>query len=103
MADRGMKKWNPFKSLNGQFDMIDKLQKEKEKIEKPILSSDQLDKLNSVLSGANIGDIFQVDYYNNGHINSEELILKKIDLVEKTIYFEDKKLNITDILDLKLI
>lgn len=103
MADRGMKKWNPFKSLNGQFDMIDKLQKEKEKIEKPILSADQLDKLNNVLSDANIGDIFQVDYYNNGHIISEELILKKIDIVEKSIYFEDKKLNITDILDLKLI
>ena len=37
---RGMMKWQPFKSLNGQYRVLEEHRKEKVKVEKPELSSD---------------------------------------------------------------
>lgn len=101
MSDRGMKKWNPFKALQGQFELIDQIQKEKGKEEKPILSLDKLNELNETISQADVGDVYLITYYENGFILKEQMVLVKVDLISKLIIFEDKKLYIKDILDIE--
>ena len=50
MSDRGMKKWAPYKSLIEQDVYLNKMKKEKEKISKPIISSEEAENINEILT-----------------------------------------------------
>ena len=49
MNDRGMIKWQPFESLISSKEVINSILKKKNEVNKPILSSDQLEKLNELI------------------------------------------------------
>ena len=49
MSDRGMKKWAPYKSLVEQEKYLKKAHDDNEKIERPILSSDEMEEINEKL------------------------------------------------------
>src|SRR5690554_7048244 len=63
-------KWQPFDALEGYSSAIKKVEKEKMKVEKPILFPDQLEALNEKLASAftNKSEI-EVEYYNRGYLD----------------------------------
>lgn len=100
MSDRGIKKWAPFKALIGQFDMIDEIIKNKNKVKKPILSQDKQEELDYFISNLQVNDEIKVTYYDDGEIKEEVLTIKRIDYISKIITFEEFSVKAENILDL---
>ena len=96
MSERGMKKWAPYKSLNEQEDYLKKLHNKQEKVERPSISSDEVDNINEILVNYH-GEELLIEYWRNDKINTVSSILSKIDPVNKkivlplrkTIYFSE--------------
>ena len=61
---RGMKKWLPFKSLSGQYEILDEHEKEREKVDRPDLSEEEIEEINAVLCSLKKGDIVYLSYYD---------------------------------------
>ncbi len=90
MSDRGMKKWLPFDSLTNTNKMKHELSKKKIKIEKPILSEDQLINLdNKIMEAFFNKDIIKISYYFNNNIIKKEVRIKSIDYNKKQILLSD--------------
>ena len=69
MSDRGMMKWNAFNALLAHGSNVKKMMLERKKVEKPILSSDQIEDLNLKLMVAVEEEReIQVAFYNKGYI-----------------------------------
>lgn len=100
MSDRGIKKWAPFKALTGQFDMIDEIIKNKNKVKKPILSQDKQEELDYFISNLQVNDEIKVTYYDDGEIKEEVLVIKRIDYTSKIITFDEFSIKAENILDL---
>ena len=96
MSDRGMKKWAPYKSLVEHDPAINKLKKDKEKIEKPRISNEEAEEINEILQSYG-GETLLITVYKSGELVTFESALKKIDPIEhklilpsrKTISFKD--------------
>lgn len=101
MSDRGMKKWAPYKSLIEQEIFIKQMKVNKEKIEKPVLCEEEMEKINYHLSQNRCRTlIFSV--YSDGYIYKFETKIKTIDLYSKSIVFENNlKYSINDIVDIE--
>jgi hypothetical protein len=84
---RGMKKWLPFKSLKGQYEMIDQMMEEREKVPMPELSIDQKEDINYRLQTLSKGEHIAVRYYQDGWIKVTEGIFLGVDKIEKRICF----------------
>ena len=90
MSDRGMKKWLPFDSLTNTNKMKHDLAKKKTKVEMPILSEDQLIKLENKIKEAYFNkDIVKIYYYFSGNIINKEVKIKNIDYNKKQIILSD--------------
>ena len=89
MNDRGMKKWAPYKSLNEQWDVLDNLEKSDEYIEKPKISNEVAEEINSRLVNYS-GEEIEVFYYKKGRILKEKSTIKKIDAFEKKLVLENR-------------
>lgn len=98
---RGMKKWQPFKSLQGQYRVLEEHHRVKSLVEKPELSYDKIEEINSVLSALKPGDSVLVTYYQNGMIQTQNLLFQKCDLYVRQLYFREMKLSFSCLLDLK--
>ena len=89
MNDRGMKKWAPYKSLNEQWDVLDDLEKSDEYIEKPKISNEVAEEINSRLVNYS-GEEIEIFYYKKGKILKEKSTIKKIDAFEKKLVLENR-------------
>ena len=90
MSDRGMKKWQPFDSLTNTNKMKHELSKNKQKVEMPILSEDQLIKLENKIKEAYFNkDLIKIYYYFSGSIINKEGKIKFIDYNKKQIILSD--------------
>ncbi|MCR4697901.1 MAG: YolD-like family protein [Bacilli bacterium] len=85
---RGMKKWLPFKSLSGQYDMLDKMKSERNKVAMPELSVDQIDELNRVLVSLQKGDQVEVVYFQEGEILRKRGIFLRCDGYNQKVFFK---------------
>ena len=90
MSERGMKKWAPYKSLNEQEQYLNKLHKDNEKVEKPVISSDEAEEINEILVNYQ-GEELLITFYRNEKIQSITSIIKKIDVENKKIVLPDRK------------
>lgn len=90
MSERGMKKWAPYKSLNEQEHYLNKLHKDNEKVEKPVISSDEAEEINEILVNYQ-GEELVITFYRNEKIQSITSIIKKIDVENKKIVLPDRK------------
>ncbi len=107
MKQRGMVKWQPFASLPEQANYINKLMYEMNRIERPILSDDQLNELNITLyESYENKEIISLEYFYDGYIYLVEGIIVKIDSVKKTLIIENNnkrdKFSIASIVNIKL-
>lgn len=107
MSQRGMVKWQPFASLPEQANYINKLIYEMNKIERPILSEDQLNELNETLFRAfENKEQIALEYFHDGYIYLVEGIIIKIDPIKKSLIVENNnkrdKFSIASIVNIVL-
>jgi len=81
-----MKKWMPYKSIVEQDSFLNKVLKEKEKIEKPIISDDVKEEINRIFVNYH-NETLLIKYYEDGYIEEKITTLYKIDAVYKVLYF----------------
>lgn len=90
LRDRGMAKWAPYKSLPEQEDYLEKMEEEKNKVDKPLLSDDELIELDTKLSTYNRGDPILIEYYDYGFIKTVDDYLDYIDTINKRIVLKNR-------------
>ena len=91
MSERGMKKWNAYKSLVDHTEMLANLQTRSDKVAKPELSSDEEEKINSILVHYH-GQPVQISYYRDERIYKINTTIKKIDINERKLVLEDRQI-----------
>ena len=73
-------KWNPFNAVAPGGMMVKDIMSEKEKIEKPILSEDQMMNLQEkIVESYNNQEFIKIKYFNGGRMYFTEGIIVKID------------------------
>lgn len=98
MIDRGMIKWEPFNSVIPSSKVINKVIKEKNKIEKPVLSEEQLKTIEQkLIDSYNSNEKISVSYFQNGYIFNEKGTIKKIDYINKKVYLDYKYIYFSQI------
>lgn len=90
LRDRGMVKWAPYKSLPEQEDYLEKMEEKKNKVDKPLLSDDELIELDTKLSTYNRGDPISIEYYDYGFIKIVDDYLDYIDTINKRIVLKNR-------------
>ena len=100
MSDRGMKKWAPFSSLIEQATCLEQMKYERNKIEKPILTDDQKEKINYVLTTYRKGQTVKIKFYNDGYLYFIETQIKRIDLENRVLILLDGKLRFENLIDI---
>lgn len=101
LRDRGMVKWAPYKSLPEQEDYLEKMEEEKNKVDKPLLSDDELIELDTKLSTYNRGDPISIEYYDYGFIKIVDDYLDYIDTINKRIVLKNRmSIPVSDVLSL---
>lgn len=101
LRDRGMVKWAPYKSLPEQEDYLEKMEEEKNKVDKPLLSDDELIELDTKLSTYNRGDPISIEYYDYGFIKKVDDYLDYIDTINKRIVLKNRmSISVSNVLSL---
>ena len=98
---RGMMKWQPFKSLDGQYRVLREHQRERKKVEKPELSLDEIEQIDRTLTSLSKGDRVDVRYYQDGFIREEKETFLKADPISRSIHLSSGTLRFEDLLSLK--
>ena len=102
MSDRGIKKWAPYKSLTEHTDTLERTRKNREKVEKPIISNEEAEDINNILVNYN-GEELTIEYYRNEQIIKEDIIIKRIDIYEKKLVLLSRKIiKLSEIVSLKI-
>ena len=100
MSDRGMKKWAPFSSLIEQATCLEEMRYQRNKIDKPILTEDQIEKINYALTSYKKGQSVKIKFFNDGYLYFVTSTIKRIDLENRCLVLEQGKLNFIDIIDI---
>ncbi len=98
MSDRGMKKFAPFASLIEQNDYLSEMKYQKEKIEKPVLSTDKEEDINRILTSYR-GEVLEFHYFYDGHIYKLDSKILKIDIYNRKLKLEHGDLPLDKIVD----
>ena len=101
MSDRGMKKWAPFSSLIEQATCLEEMKYQRNKIDKPILTDDQKDKINYVLQTYKKGQEVKIKFFNDGYLYFINTQIKRIDLENRRLILEHGKLDFSNIIDIE--
>jgi len=99
---RGMKQYLPFKSLHEQSDVLHYLFYCHHKVEKPILSPDQVGEIDDFLH-AYCGEKIEITYFDDGYIKRIEAKIQRIDTVNQKLVSSVKTIDFTNILKLEKI
>ena len=100
MSDRGMKKWAPYSSLIEQATCLEEMKYQRNKIAKPLLTEDQIEKINYVLQSYKKGEAVKIKFYSDGYLYEIETAIKRIDLENKVLVLENGKLKFENIIDI---
>lgn len=84
---RGMKKWLPFRSLKGQYEMIAKMKKERMQVERPILTEDEEEEVNEFLLHLRRGEKTKVTFYMDHELLTKEAVFHRIEKEDERICF----------------
>ena len=95
------KQFMPFDALKGLKDALS--EKEIEYEERKELSDDKLRELENEFNKINIGSKIKIKYYKNKQYVEEIGVVTKIDYIKKKIKLNDELINLSDILNIKLI
>ncbi|WP_268222140.1 YolD-like family protein [Staphylococcus ureilyticus] len=103
---RGMVKWQPFKTMPEQYERLEQYVEDQNKIDKPLLSDDQLYELNEILMFKMINDPeVIISYYERGYIKNIEGYIRKVDDYEQMLYLNEgtglSRISLKDIVEIK--
>lgn len=104
--ERGIVKWQAFKTMPEQYEQLEQYIQDQNKIEKPILDDDQLNELNNKLIFKMYNDpSIELRYFENGYIKTKKGCIYKVDPYTQTLHLEEKtgliKINLLDIVEIK--
>lgn len=101
MSERGIKKWNAYRSLP-EFDVsLNEKRKITNRVDKPMISNDEAEQINEILTNYH-GQELKIKYFKNGYIIVELITIKKIDVNNKNIVLNDnRKIAFNNILHLE--
>ena len=88
MSDRGMKKWNAYKSLPEHDPAIRGTMNERYKVPRPVISSEEAEIINEILVNYH-GELLDVEYYRNEELFNFTDTIKKIDTYSRKITFSN--------------
>lgn len=97
MSDRGMKKWQPFKALSQQDEVLDEIIKQKNKKERPRLSEDQIEKIQRNLV---LNEELSIKYYTTNEVKEEKGVITKIDPYQRKLTINRKSILFIDLIDI---
>ena len=99
MQDRGYIKWAPFNSLFNDNKLLNEIKSKKEKINKPILSNDQIEYLNEKIFEAYTNHLkVNIDIYKDQKINRLTGYINNINSNKKCITFNNNYVFFNQIL-----
>lgn len=77
---RGMVKWTPFAALTSQFDGIREMIKEQNKVTRPILTTEEKERIENMLVCSLLSEEeILITYYEDGHLLSGYMTVVDID------------------------
>jgi hypothetical protein len=95
---RGINKWQPFKSLPIQYEMLEQYVEDQNKIEMPLLSQEQLEIINDIINEKIATNSFcTISYWENGYIKNVSGFIKKIDTINELITLINEQGDIENI------
>jgi hypothetical protein len=97
---RKMVKWAPFVSLKEQTIYLNKLKQERLKVERPILSEDEMNAINDILVNYD-GRELLITYYDKGYVKEIRSTIRKIDSIYKKVVTPDKSISFDDLIRLE--
>lgn len=90
MNKRNLVKWQPFSAVIPGKYLVDKVMKDKNKIEMPILSDDQLKEIeNKLIRALELQDTISLLYYKDGKLYRKVGKVKKIDVNKRKIFLSE--------------
>ncbi|PFB95153.1 3-oxoacyl-ACP synthase [Bacillus cereus] len=104
---RGMVKWQPFKSIPEQYDVIGQMIEEQYKMPKPFLTYDTQERIERGLNESlQQNKEILISYYRNGYIHEQYITVTNIDVQTNSIVCTDAfrlnmKFKIDDFVDVK--
>ncbi len=99
---RGMKKWLPFKSLSGQYEVLAEHEKRRKRVAKPELSPEEQEEINEVIVSLKRGDVVFVSYYREGNIyRKEQRTYLSCDEVSRSLSFREGVISFASLLALE--
>ena len=102
MSDRGIKKWNAYKSLPEHDPAVRGAIGERYKVPKPVISSEEAELINEILMNYH-GELLDIEYYRDGELKQITDTIKKIDAYSRKIVLESGlKISLTELTGLKI-
>lgn len=82
-SGRGIVKWQPFKTMPQQYEILEQHIEDQNKMDMPLLSDEQLQDINENVSyKINKNIVAEVNYWQDGYIYSIQCNIKKVDEIE---------------------
>ena len=101
MSDRGMKKWNAYKSLPEHDPAIRGTMDERYKVPRPVISSEEAEMINDILVNYH-GELLDIEYYRNNELYNVTDTIKKIDAYSRRITLTNGlKISLNELTGLK--
>ena len=100
MSDRGMKKWAPYSSLIEQATCLEEMKYQRNKISKPVITDDRIEKINYVLQTYRKSQIVKIKFFHDGYLYEIETTIRRIDLENNILILENGKLKFQNLIDI---
>jgi len=104
---RGMVKWQGFAAIPEQFAGISQIIKEKTKVERPILTQEEKERIENILLCSLLSEEeILITYYEDGHLLTSYMIVTDIDPLNSAVictdaFYNKNILKFIDIIDVK--
>lgn len=80
---RGIVKWNAFKTMPQQYEILDQHIEDQNKLDMPLLSDEQLQEINEkVHEKIQKNKVADISYWENGYVYTVQCLINKIDILE---------------------
>ena len=102
MSDRGIKKWNAYKSLPEHDPAIRGTMDERYKVPRPTISSEEAELINEILVNYH-GELLDIEYYRNEELFKVTDTVKKIDTYSRKLTLSSGlRISLNEITGLKI-
>ncbi|MGX5748208.1 YolD-like family protein [Bacillus toyonensis] len=104
---RKMVKWTPFAALTSQFDGIREMIKEQNKVTRPILTTEEKERIENMLLCSLLSEEeILITYYEDGYLFSGYMTVVDIDPLASAVictdaFYNTMKLQFSNIIDVK--